>query len=148
MTFRVTIGNLNLPKTYADDTTLLASGANHAESAEMLNRDLCKISQWAETWKVSFGAEKSHDLLFSLNDQVNSNPVKYRGDTIKKVTVHKHLGVNLTGNLDWSIQIYNVCLRANRKLSVLRRVQYLQRSTLDMLYKVSVRSIIYYALPI
>ena len=41
---------------YADDTTLLASGANPAESAEMLNRDLCKISRWAETWKVSFGA--------------------------------------------------------------------------------------------
>ena len=93
--------------------------------------------------------QKSHMIYYSLlNDQVKSNPVKYRGDTIKKVTVHKHLGVYLTGNLDWSIQIYNVCLRANRKLSVLRRVQYLQRSTLDMLYKVTVRSIIDYALTI
>ena len=45
---------------YADDTTLLASGANPAESAEMLN------SRWPETWKVSFGAEKSHDLLLSF----------------------------------------------------------------------------------
>ena len=50
---------------YADDTTLLASGANPSESADMLNRDLIKISKWAETWKVSFGAEKSHDLMFS-----------------------------------------------------------------------------------
>ena len=39
-------------------------------------------------------------------------------------------------------------LKANRKLSVLRNVKMLKRKTLDLLYKVTVRSVIDYALPI
>ena len=37
-------------------------------------------------------------------------------------------------------------MRANRKLAVLRRVKYLKRHTLDLLYKITVRSIIDYGL--
>ena len=61
---------------------------------------------------------------------------------------HKHLGLHLTYNLDWSIQVHNVCLKANRKLAVLRNVKYLKRNTLDLLYKITVRSCIDYSLPV
>ena len=54
----------------------------------------------------------------------------------------------LKSNLDWSTQINDSCLKANRKLSVLRNVKMLKRKTLDLLYKVTVRSVIDYALPI
>ena len=67
---------------------------------------------------------------------------------IERVITHKHLGVILESNLDWSKQISNTCLRANHKLSVLRKIKFLNRKTLDLLYKVIVRSIIDYALPI
>ena len=60
----------------------------------------------------------------------------------------EHLGVHLTTTLDWGVHIKNICLRANRKLSVLRRVKHLQRSTLDILYKLTVRSVIDYCLPV
>ena len=39
-------------------------------------------------------------------------------------------------------------MKANRKLSVLRNIKILNRKTLDILYKVTVRSVIDYALPI
>ena len=61
---------------------------------------------------------------------------------------HKHLGLYLTSNLDWSEQVHQVCLKANRKLSVLRSVKLLNRKTLDLLYKITVRSVIDYALPV
>ena len=67
---------------------------------------------------------------------------------IERVNTHKHLGVYLHSSLDWSKQIHDVCLRANRKLSVLRSVKLLHRKTLDLLYKVTVRSVVDYALPI
>ena len=67
---------------------------------------------------------------------------------IDRVNIHRHLGVFLSSNLDWSKQINDVCLRATRKLSVLRNVKFLKRNTLDMLYKITVRSVIDYALPI
>ena len=59
---------------------------------------------------------------------------------------HKHLGVYLTSTLDWRKQVHEVCLKANFKLSVLRSVKFLQRSTLDLLYKLTVRSVVDYGL--
>ena len=41
-----------------------------------------------------------------------------------------------------------MCLKANKKLSVLRSVKLLSRQTLDLLYKLTVRSVIDYGLPI
>ena len=41
-----------------------------------------------------------------------------------------------------------MCLKANKKLSVLRSVKLLSRQTLDLLYKITVRSVIDYALPV
>ena len=54
----------------------------------------------------------------------------------------------IKSNLDWSTQINDSCIRANGKLSVLRSIKSLKRKTLDILYKVIVRSVIDYALPI
>ena len=50
--------------------------------------------------------------------------------------------------MNWTQQINEVSLKANRKLSVLRSVKLLERSTLDLLYKLTVRSVIDYALPV
>ena len=61
---------------------------------------------------------------------------------------HKHLGLILTSSLEWGAQVNEVCLKANRKLSVLRSVKLLNRQTLDLLYKLTVRSVIDYGLPV
>ena len=133
---------------FADDTTLLASGSDPAETTSQLNKDLDKISAWAQTWKVTFNAGKSKDVIFSNKCLNNSPPLLFNNMFIDRVNTHKHLGVYLSSNLDWSSQINDVCLKANRKLSVLRSIKMLKRKTLDLLYKITVRSVIDYALPI
>ena len=50
----------------------------------------------------------------------------------------------LKSNLEWTKQVNESCLRSNQKLSV----RFLHRKTLDLLYKVIVRSIIDYGLPV
>ena len=65
-----------------------------------------------------------------------------------RVDRHKHLGLYLTFNLDWSIQVYNVCLKVNKKLAVLRNVKYLKINTLDLPHKITVYSCIDYSLPV
>ena len=118
------------------------------ETVNILNRDLKRISQWAEKWKVIFNAKKSKDIIFS-NKYLNNSPPLTFGDTfIERVNTHKHLGLILSSDLDWTQQINEVSLKANRKLSVLRSVKLLNRQTLDLLYKLTVRSVIDYALPI
>ena len=64
------------------------------------------------------------------------------------VNLHKHLGIYLSSSLNWDKQVDEVCLKANRKLSVLRSVKLLSRQTLDVLYKLTVRSFIDYTLPV
>ena len=128
--------------------SLLASGKDPTETTEKLNRDLNKISLWAEKWKVTFNAGKSRDLIFSNKVLNNSPPLMFNGNVIDRVNTHRHLGVFLSSNLDWGHQINDVCLKASRKLSVLRNVKFLKRNTLDMLYKITVRSVIDYALPV
>ena len=51
---------------FADDTSLMATGTDPAETAEKLNRDLVKISTWAAKWKVIFNAKKKI-LHFQIN---------------------------------------------------------------------------------
>ena len=133
---------------FADDTSLFATGSDPAETAAQINRDLLKISNWAEKWKVQFNAKKSKDIVFSNKYLNNSPPLIFNNNFIERVNVHKHLGIYLSSSLDWSVQVHEVSLKANRKLSVLRSVNLLSRQTLDLLYKITVRSVIDYGLPI
>ena len=59
---------------FADDTTLLATGHDPAETSATINRDLQKISEWATKWKVTFNASKSKDMIFSNKQLFNSTP--------------------------------------------------------------------------
>ena len=133
---------------FADDTSLFATGCDPAETSEILNRDLEKISIWATKWKVAFNAKKTKDIIFSNMCLNNSPPLMFNGVSIERVNLHKHLGIYLSSTLDWSKQIDEVCCKANRKLSILRTVKLLSRQTLDVLYKITVRSVIDYALPV
>ena len=53
----------------------MASETDPTETAEQLNRDLIKISQWATKWKVIFNAKKSKDMIFSNKALKNSPPL-------------------------------------------------------------------------
>ena len=107
-----------------------------------------KITQWAKQWKVTFNAKKSKDMIFSKKSLNNSPPLIFGNTFIERVNTHRHLGLILTSTLDWTAQVNEVCLKANRKLSVLRNVKLLNRQTLDLLYKFAVRSVVDYALPV
>ena len=133
---------------FADDTTLLATGRDPVQTAEQLNRDLEKILAWSKKWKVTFNASKSKDMIFTNKNLFNSPPLLFNGNIVKRVVEHRHLGLWLSLSLDWAKHIHETCLKANRKLSVLRSVKYLKRQTLDVLYKIQIRSCIDYMLPV
>ena len=59
---------------FADDTSLMATGIDPAETALQLNRDLENISFWASKWKVVFNAKKTKDIIFSKKCLNNSPP--------------------------------------------------------------------------
>ena len=130
---------------FADDTCLFVSGDDPAITAEILNRDLLKIGNWAKQWKVLFNASKSKDVIFTKNLFLNNSPPLILNNSyVTRATEHKHLGLWLSSNLDWTKQVQSACIKANGKLAVLRSVKFLDRSTLDLLYKLTVRSVLEY----
>ena len=88
-------------------------------------------------------------MIFSNKTHTDIPPVFFNNEPIKRVTQHKHLGVILTSDLSFDGHLHYVCLRANGKLAVLRRVKGLQKKkTLDILYKITVCSVVDYAITV
>ena len=133
---------------FADDSSLIVSGDSPSDMAEVLNRDLTKISNWASNWKITFNPKKTKTMFFiqPQSKRVNSVNIYHNDVPVKEVFEHKHLGVILTPTLDWSRHIHEICTKAYWKLSVLRRISQLKRKTLNLMYKLTVRSVIEYAL--
>ena len=122
------------------------TGEDPIITSAALNRDLVKIATWAKTWKVTFNATKSKEIIFSNKTLHNSPPVVFNNTLVDRVASHKHLGIYITSTLDWSLHVHETCIKAYRKLSVLRSVRLLHRKTLDLLYKLTIRSVIDYGL--
>jgi hypothetical protein len=137
-----------LPLIYADDTTLIAFGDSTHDTTSMLNRDLEKITNWASKWKTKFNADKSIDMIFSKALLNNSPPIHMEGTLIDRVSTHKHLGVILTGNLDWEPHLKKITKNVNCKLSILWKIKQLSRQTIDVMYKLHVRSTIDYCIQV
>ena len=140
----------SIPLIYADDTTLLAFGDDTNQTVTQLNNDLSKIAKWAKTWKLKFNGSKSKDIIFTPNKTClnNSLPIYLNGDLLDRVSAHKHLGLIIESDLTWNMHVAKVVQSANLKMSILLRVKDLSRPTLDTLFKLHVRSILDYALPV
>lgn len=108
---------------FADDTTLLASGRNPNETTSQLNRDIRKLTDWADKWKVTFNPKKTKDIIFSKKTVLNTPPLLFDDTVIDRVISLKHLGVYLTSTLDWSIQVNYICIKAYMKLNILKSVK-------------------------
>ena len=135
------------PFVYADDTTLIATGSSTYETTNILNRDLFKISTWAHTWKVTFNASKSKDMIFS-KFLLPSYPTILGLQCIERVHLHKHLGLYINSSLTWDKHIESIVKKVNLKLSIMWQVKELSRQCLDVLYKLHVRSSIDYAITV
>ena len=132
---------------FADDTCCFATGIDPAETAVILNRDLEKLNMWASKWKVTFNPGKSKDIICSEKKVLfTSPPLILNGSFVERLHEHKHLGKYLSSTQCWTRKVHETCFRANTKLAVLRSIRYLKRSTLDLLYKVCVRSTIEFGL--
>ena len=136
------------PHIFADDTSLIATANSTLETVATLNRDLARISSWATRWKVTFNAGKTKDIIFAKGSSDGTPPLTFNDTEIERVTRHKHLGLILTSKLTWDEHINAVVKQVNLKLSMLYNVRQLSRRTLDILYKMHVRSCIDYCIQV
>ena len=82
-------------KLFADDASLLPVVHGIDTSANNLNHDLEKISEWAFQWKMKFNPEPAkqvQEIILSGKKTVYIHPVVYFNNTLVNSTAnHKHL---------------------------------------------------------
>ena len=94
---------------FADDTSIFHIVRDHNTSAENLNRDLTRISEWAYRWKMSFNPDPSkqaQEVLFSNEVAKTNHPnIIFNGNMVQKSANQKHLGLILDEKLTFNDHI-------------------------------------------
>ena len=131
---------------FADDTSLFLVVDNPNTTAETLNSDLEKITQWAKTWLVTFNPAKTESLLISRKVIQPVHPPLYMlNEQIKEVHNHKHLGIYLSNDGTWHTHINYIKEKAWNRINIMRKLKFqLDRKSLEITYTSFIRPILEY----
>ena len=131
---------------FADDTSLLEIIDNYNDSIAKMNRDLERLSTWADRWLVTFNAAKT--VYLKVSRKINATPkpaLKLKGENIKEVASHKHLGLTFNDSHTWTNHIENLVTKAAKCVGLLRRICCeVPRECLETLYKSMILPILEY----
>ena len=127
-------------KLFADDTSHFFIVQNVNTSANHLNSDLSKISNWAFQWKMSFNPDPSkqaQEVIFSRKIQKTCHPsIYFNNKSVKQVPSQKHLGLILDNKLNFQEHLKNILNKVNKTIGLLRELQnILPREPLLTIYK-------------
>ena len=142
----ITDSLLSLTRLYADDSSLFCSTSNIQDIEGMLNHDLHQISLWAKRWLVNFNPNKTEAVLFSLKANSPTPSLLFDNVNINFVDNHKHLGLTLKSNGQWSTHIANILQSASKTLNIMRKLKFtLSRAALNQIFLSYIRPILEYA---
>ena len=109
-------------------------------SANELNNDLRKISNWAYQWKISFNPDplkQAQEVIFSHKITKTNHPTLFFNDNpVHQVTLQKHLGMFLDCKLNFEEHLKTIVNKINKIIGLLRKFQnFLPRKSLLTVYK-------------
>lgn len=90
--------------TFADDTAILAVGADNNESIEKITSSLSKLEGWTKRWRIKINENKSIHVDFT-NKRLQYIPMKFNGTTIPHANEAKYLGMTLDARLRWKSHV-------------------------------------------
>ena len=131
-------------KLYAYDVSLFSVVENPIISADELNHDLRKISEWAYNWKMSFHPDRlkqAIEVLFSRKRKIVDHPdLIFNGNKLTRSNSQKHLGMILDQKLNFNDHITVKLSQARKLVGSLRKLYYLiPRKFLMTIYKSFIR---------
>ena len=120
--------NSSLSASFADDTSIYATGKNIPEISTKLNKDLTYVSSWCSQNGLCINTNKSKSMLITSAQKrshlsTQSLAVSVNNITLDCVANEKLLGVMLNHNLDWSDHIRYTESKVKTKLYLLSRVK-------------------------
>jgi len=133
-------------KLFADDTTLYITVDDQPTGVEIMNSNLKKIKEWANTWLVNFNPSKTVCMTLSSKKQASSMPILFDDLPLNEVSEHKHLGVIFNNKLTWTDHIQSLLSKVAKMKNVMLHLKNrLDRNTLNHIYLSFVRPKLEYA---
>ena len=117
---------------FADDNTISASGETVEDVLDILSKDVKVINDWFKKNEMVINADKFKLLLIGCENS-GSRVITINDQVISASPSVKLLGVIIDEKLSFSDHIYELCKKANHKVSALLRIRSLidtQKATL------------------
>ena len=96
-------------KLFADDTSLFSVIHDIQTSANNLNKDLERISNWATQWKMNFNSDttkQAQEVIFSRKVKKTVHPpLLFNNASVTRTSSQKHLGIILDNQLKFDDHI-------------------------------------------
>jgi uncharacterized membrane protein YkvA (DUF1232 family) len=90
--------------TFADDTAILAVGADVAKATEKLKHAADTITNWTEQLLIKPNEDKSKHVNFTY-ERCQYLPINMNGKTITHSQTAKYLGMTLDAKLRWKVHV-------------------------------------------
>ena len=131
-------------KLFVDDTSLFFVVHNINDSANLLNRDLSKIDEWAVQWKMSYNPDptkQTQEIIFSRKTSQRNHPgLMFNKSIVNVTTIRKHLGMIFNSKLSFEEHLKSVLKKVSKTVGLLRKFQgILPRTSLITIYKLFAR---------
>ena len=115
---------------YADDTSLYCiinkfKNRNTNITNNMINKDICHITKWLESNKLSLNIDKTKAMLFHQPQKKISKPtLRINEKIIEFVPKFNFFGMNFNENLSWKLHIDNICNKISRSIGILNKLKH------------------------
>ena len=110
-------------KLFAEYTSLSIKFNDPVQGAEVLNRDLENVKDWAKQWLVNFSVEKTKLMTCSFCS-INHPDIVFEGMALPETSTHKHLALTYNSDLSWSSHIKSILDSVSSMADVLKKLKY------------------------
>ena len=115
--------------TYVDDTKIKQK-VNTEEDVENLQKELEKLDKWAKSNNMNFNGKKFQVVRYGTNEELKNNTEYFSGsydEIIERFESVRDLGVQLSDDASFNLQIDKVCKKARQKSGWVFRTFYCRR---------------------
>ena len=129
---------------FANNTSLFSVIHDSQASANVLNKDLELIHNWAFQWKINFNPDptkQAQEVIFSRKTKkLPHPPLVFNNTNVTQSIYQKHLGIILDSKLTFENHVNMVTTKINKTIGLLRKLKnLLPRTALIKIYKAFVR---------
>ena len=128
-------------KLYADDNKIIAQIASE-EDSKGLQRDIDTLGEWSEEWSLGLNFEKCKIVHFGKQNKKYNYSMKDNGipRELEVSSIEKDIGVLISNDLRWEMQVRSATGKANSKLALLDKTfTYKEKKLMKTLYCTYVR---------